>query len=126
MGSPGGIDLRGLLSTFLTLAGFCLVLALVLGAWVLWRVRRIKLPPDADFFTALRATPFVVVLILDLLDFSLDFFSAPIAWVLLSRLGLAPLRSVTVFEELIPGTQLIPTMTLAWLLARIINRRTGL
>ena len=49
-------------------------------------------------------------------------FSAPIAWPLLGRLGLTPLRQVTVIEELIPGTQVIPTMTLAWLAARIIRR----
>jgi hypothetical protein len=29
---------------------------------------------------------------------------------------------VTVIEELIPGTQVIPTMSLAWLAARIIRR----
>ncbi len=63
---------------------------------------------------------------LDLLDFSLDFLSAPFAWVLLGRLGLQPLRAVTVIESLIPGTQFIPTMTAAWILARLIHRNRAL
>ena len=91
----------------------------VLGGFVLWRVRKIQLPPDADFFTAIRLTPLVVVLLLDLLDFTLDFLSAPVAWLLLTRLGLGPLRGVTVVESLIPGTQIIPTMTLAWIAVRV-------
>src|SRR6185295_3412854 len=96
-----------------------LILALFLMAWVVLRVRRIQLPPNADVFTTLRATPLSVVVLLDLLDFSLDFLSAPIAWVILGRLGLTPLRGVAIVEELIPGTQFIPTMTLAWILARL-------
>jgi hypothetical protein len=35
----------------------------------------------------------VVVVLLDLLDFSLDFLSAPFAWVLLGYLGLEKLRA---------------------------------
>lgn len=99
-----------------------LILAMLLAAWVLIRIRRINLPPNADFFDALRATPFSVVLLLDLLDLSLDFLSAPIAWVILGRLGLLPLRAVTVFESLIPGTQAVPTMTIAWIIARVWKR----
>jgi hypothetical protein len=89
-------------------------------------VRRIQLPPDADALTALRATPLLVVITLDLLDFALDFLSAPFAWVLLGRLGLKPLRAVTVIESLIPGTQFIPTMTAAWILARLIPKDSSL
>ena len=99
--------------------GGALLFSAVLGGVVLWRVRKIQLPPDADFFTAIRLTPLVVVLLLDLLDFTLDFLSAPVAWLLLTRLGLGPLRGVTVVESLIPGTQIIPTMTLAWIAVRI-------
>ena len=115
-----GFDFAQLLTTALWIMGGALALALPLLAWVIWRVRRIKLPVGADFFTALRHTPFVVVLLLDLLDLGLDFLSAPIAWVLLTRLGLAPLRGVTIIEELIPGTQIIPTMTLAWVAVRFL------
>jgi hypothetical protein len=64
-----------------------------------------------------------VVLLLDLLDLGLDIFSVPLTWPLLGRLGLAPLRGVAVLEGIIPGTQLIPTMTMAWLFARWLKRR---
>jgi len=114
---------KELLTWLVILLGLAFGLAFVLMLWVLLQVRRIKLPPDADFTTTLRATPFVVVLMLDLLDLSLDFLSAPIAWVVLSRVGLKGLRGVTVVESIIPGTQLIPTMTLAWIIVRLAGPR---
>jgi hypothetical protein len=120
---PITVDTTEVLRTLLWLMGSALVIAVLLLGWVIWRVRRINLPPDADFVTALRATPFVVVLVLDLLDFGLDFLSVPVAWVLLGRLGLAPLRGVTVLEELVPGTQFLPMMTAAWVIARLVGRR---
>lgn len=109
--------------TVLTILGIvlttALALALLLLVFVVWRVRRINLPANADFFTALRHTPLVVVVMLDLLDLALDFFSAPFAWVILGRLGLEPLRAVTAVEAVIPGTQALPTMTIAWIIARL-------
>jgi len=111
------------LTAALIVAGSALVLALLLLGWVLVRIKRIHLPPDADLMTALRATPLSVVILLDLLDLALDFFSAPIAWVLLGRLGLAPLRGITLVEELVPGTQFIPTMTAMWFFSRLIRGR---
>jgi hypothetical protein len=126
MQNPLELDITTLLNILLLLAGSALGIALLLLGWVIWRVRRIHLPSNADLLTALRLTPFVVVVLLDLLDFSLDFLSAPIAWALLGRLGLTPLRGVTVLEELVPGTQLIPTMTAAWVIARLLGpRRTS-
>jgi hypothetical protein len=122
MTDPNSIDLTQFLYPLLILFGIALTLALLLLVWIIWRVRRINLPPDADWITAMRATPFVVVLMLDLLDFSLDFFSAPFAWILLSYLGLKPLRAVTTIESLIPGTQFLPTMTAAWVIARFMKR----
>jgi hypothetical protein len=119
---PQTIDLTQFFYTLLLVLGGALVIAVLLLGWVIWSVRRINLPPNADFFTALRATPFIVVLVLDLLDFSLDFLSTPIAWVLLSYLGLKPLRTVTTVEILIPGTQFLPTMTTAWIIARFVKR----
>ena len=95
-----------------------LVLVIILVAWVFTRIRRINLPPNTDFFEALRRTPFSVVLLLDLLDLTLDFLSAPFAWVILGKLGLEPLRAVSVVESFIPGTQALPTMTIAWVIAR--------
>lgn len=114
--------LKQLATTLLVLLGSGFVLSLLLAGWVLLRIRKIRLPADTDFMGALRATPLAVIVLLDLLDFTLDIFSAPLTWALLSRLGLAPLRTVTVVEGLIPGTQLIPTMTAAWLLAKLLKK----
>lgn len=112
------VEIRDAIYILLILMGLGLVLAVILFGWIVVRIRRIQLPPGADFFAALRATPLSVVILLDLLDLSLDFFGAPVAWTLLSYLGLKPLRNVTIVESLIPGTQFIPTMTLSWLVAR--------
>jgi hypothetical protein len=122
MDFPLDIDLARLGLIMLVLMGSALLIGLLLLVWVMWRIRRVQIPEDADFLTALRATPLIVVLMIDLLDFGLDFLSAPISWVILSRLGLAPLRGVTAMEALIPATQLIPTMTLGWIVARIAGR----
>jgi hypothetical protein len=116
---PLDIDLTRLAYILLALFGVGVIISLLLLIWVIRRIHRIRLPENADVLTALRATPFVVVVVLDLLDFSLDFLSVPIAWFLLRRLGLGPLQGVTLIEGIIPGTQVIPTMTLAWLAARI-------
>lgn len=110
--------LGSLLLTFAAVAGVALVIGLILMAIAIWQVRRLRLPPDATFVEAMALTPLLVVVTLDLLDFSLDFLSAPIAWLFLSKLGLTPLRGAAVIEDLIPGTQFIPTMTLAWVLVR--------
>lgn len=119
------IDWNAILTAFAIFAGVTFGLALVTLGWVVWRVRKIQLPPNADAMTALRMTPLAVVILLDLLDMSLDFLSAPFSWVLLGYLGLKPLRGVTVAESLIPGTQFLPTMTTAWVIARLTdpNRR---
>jgi hypothetical protein len=106
-------------------AGTALLLALVVGAYVFTRVKRINLPPGADTMTALRMTPLSVVILLDLLDLGLDIFSAPFAWMILTKLGLGPLRGVTVVEGLLPGTGAIPTMTAAWFLARFFRPQEG-
>ncbi len=102
-------------------SGGALLLALALLTYIFTRIRRIDLPPGADTLTALRMTPLSVVIFLDLLDLGLDVLAAPVAWVILTKLGLGPLRGVTVAEALIPGTGAIPTFTIAWFLARAIN-----
>jgi len=98
-----------------------LLLAVVILALTLRKLRRIRLPPDADFFTAVRAVPFSLVVGLDLLDLALDTFSAPLIWFILNRTGLQALRNVASFEAFIPFTGPIPTLTLAWLAARYLN-----
>jgi hypothetical protein len=106
--------------------GVAMLISLVLaGALIVLtyrRLKRIHIPPGADFFTTLRHVPLSLVLFLDLLDFGLDFFSVPIAWVILGKLGLQSLRGVTVVEEAIPGTQFLPTMTATWIAARLLSR----
>ncbi len=100
-------------------AGLIVVASLLI--YVTRRVRKIKLPRGAGFATALRATPLSVVLLLDALDWSLDILSAPITWLLLDRLGLAPLRGVAVVKDLIPFDNFIPAMTLGWLAVRVLD-----
>ncbi len=102
---------------------FGLIAAMLLLAWVLLKVRKIHLPAGAEFFDAMRATPLSVVILLDLLDLGLDFFSAPISWVILGRLGLQPLRTVTMIKDLVPGTEMVPAMTIAWLIVTKIDKR---
>ena len=94
----------------------------VLGLLILHRsLRRLQIPAGADFAATLRIVPLSLVVLLDLLDFGLDIFATPITWVLLSRYRLQALRSVAAVEDLIPGTQLIPTLTLAWLAVRVLG-----
>ncbi|HYO13717.1 MAG TPA: hypothetical protein VE685_11035 [Thermoanaerobaculia bacterium] len=98
----------------LILAG--LVLALAFRA-----LRRIRVPQNADFFTTLRAVPLSLVVGLDLLDLGLDVLSTPIIWMILSRFRLQALRNVASVEALVPFTGPIPTLTIAWFLARALN-----
>jgi len=112
------IDWQLVLRILALISGSAMILALALGLWVWRRVRGLQIPANATFWHTLRLTPLSVVLLLDLLDLGLDVFSAPITWVLLDRLGLRSLRMVTAAEALLPGTQFLPTMTLAWLAAR--------
>lgn len=119
------IDWQKFLTTAGIVIGIALIVTVVVAVWVISRIRRIHLPPDADAITALRMTPLSVVILLDLLDFTFDFLSAPIAWVILGYLGLRPLRGVTVIESLIPFTQAIPTMTIAWIAVRLLRAKGG-
>lgn len=102
----------------LGIMALALILALTLLALTYRSLKRIQIPQDADFFTTLRHVPLTLVIILDLLDLALDFLSAPVGWFILSYFGLERLRMLTVVESLIPGTQFIPTLTGAWLLAK--------
>ncbi len=101
--------------------GVSLFLALVLFFLVVRQMRRINVPPGAGFAETLLYTPFLVVVFIDLLDFALDILAAPFAWIILDRLGLKALRGVSAVEALLPFTQFIPTMTLSWILARVLG-----
>jgi hypothetical protein len=115
-------ELRDLFYVIFIVISVGLVLSLILLVWAIWRVKRINLPPDSDPITALLATPLGIVILLDLLDLTLDFLAAPLAWSLLSYLGLRPLRGITVLWVLIPGTQVLPIMSLSWIFVRLMRR----
>lgn len=105
----------------LLVMGACVVVALLGLALIARSVRRMHVPPGADFFTTMRHVPLALVVLLDLLDFGLDIFAAPIVWLALDRMGLRGLRDKAALEALVPFTGPIPTFTLAWLAARTLN-----
>jgi len=122
MGTETAEFLRTFGYTILGIMGIALLLALLLLFFVVRQVRKINVPPDAGFSETLRHTPFVVVLFIDLLDLGLDILAAPFAWVLLDRWGLKALRNVSALEALIPFTQVIPTLTVAWIWVRVFDK----
>jgi hypothetical protein len=113
--------LGGLLTVVLLVMGASVLIALI-GLVALARsIRRLRIPPDADFFTTMRYIPLSLVILLDLLDFGLDIFSAPIMWIALDRMGLHNLRNKATIEALVPLTNVIPTFTVSWFAARLLN-----
>lgn len=106
----------------LSVMGVALVVAMLLLAIIIVQVRRIHVPEGAGFSETLLYTPFLVVVFLDVLDLALDFLSAPIAWIVLDRLGLKGLRGFATVESFVPFTQAIPTMTLSWLGVRLMGK----
>jgi hypothetical protein len=110
-----------LLAWLLVAMGVALLIALVGLALIARRIRSLHVPPDASFFATMRYVPLTLVVLLDLLDFALDIFAAPLSWIILDRLGLRSLRNKAVIEALIPFTQPIPTFTISWIAARALN-----
>lgn len=100
---------------FLASMAISLVVATVLLFLSVKKVRRLQIPPDATFTETLSYTPLLLVVAVDLLDLGLDILAAPISWAILDWLGLKALRGVASVEALIPGTQIIPTLTLCWM-----------
>lgn len=115
------MELRTVLEIVAWIAAGALVLALGFLIAALRSLRKIRLPPDADFFTTVRAVPLALVIGLDLLDLGMDFFSAPLIWFLLNRYHLQRLRDIATFEAVLPFTGPIPTLTIAWFAARWLN-----
>jgi hypothetical protein len=107
---------------YLIAMGIGLLLAIILFAFAYRQIRRMNIPPDAGFAETLLLMPFVVVVFVDLLDLAFDFLAAPLAWIILDRMGLKALRNVATLEALVPFTQVIPTMTLAWIGVRLFGR----
>jgi hypothetical protein len=113
------------LSQVLMVVGGLMIVSIVIaiiGLVSIWRsIRNLNIPPEADFFTTMRHVPLLLAVFLDLLDFGLDFFSAPAMWILLDRMGLPNLRNKATIEALIPLTNAIPTFTISWILVRVLN-----
>jgi hypothetical protein len=107
-----------LLIASLVVAALSLVTALVLAALLYRRLRRLRVPEDAGFWTTVRAVPLGLVVVLDLLDLSLDFLSAPLVWWALGRLRLLGLREIATLHALVPFTGPLPLLTIAWVLSR--------
>jgi hypothetical protein len=97
------------------------VIFLLMLAYAYRAVRHLDIPPDAGFADTLHLTPFLVVVGIDMLDLTLDVLAAPAAWIILDRLGLKAQRTTATIEAIIPGTQIIPTLTLAWIVVRLFN-----
>ncbi|MCB0034463.1 MAG: hypothetical protein KDE51_10610 [Anaerolineales bacterium] len=102
----------------LSLLGFFLLIGFAVR-----QVRKIDVPKNADFTETLQLVPVSIVVAIDLLDLGLDIFAAPISWLILDRLGLKALRGMAAVEALLPFTQPIPTLTLAWVLVRYFGVR---
>ena len=116
-----GNGLQQLLNTFAMVLLIAALLGLVGLVLIHRSLRRLRVPPDAGFATTLRMVPLPVVLVLDLLDFGLDVFATPIIWVVLSRYNLQALRNVAAVEALVPFTQLVPSLTVAWFAVRLLG-----
>jgi hypothetical protein len=101
--------------------GTLAVLAIVGLMLVARSLRNIRVPPNADFFDTMHYVPLTLVVLLDLLDLALDVFSAPISWIILDRMGLSSLRNIATVEGLLPFTGPIPTLTVSWLMARLLG-----
>jgi hypothetical protein len=114
-------SLRGVLTILLIVMGVSVIIACIGLAAIARSIRRLRIPPDADFFTTMRYIPLPLAILLDLLDFGLDIFSAPIMWIALDRMGLYNLRNKATIEALIPATNIIPTFTACWFAARLPN-----
>lgn len=109
-------------TTLRVVGSLLLLLLFIAGALIVYVRRQLHAyePRNADeFWTTLRAVPFALCLAVDVLDLALDFFSAPIVWVLLGKFKARALRYPAVIQALIPGTQIIPALSVLWVIARV-------
>lgn len=109
------------ITVFGVIAAVCIITALIGLTLLVRSMRRLQVPHDADFFTTMRLIPLPLVVLLDMLDFGMDVFAAPLVWLFLDRMGLRSLRNKAVVEALIPFSGPIPTFTIAWIAARTMN-----
>ena len=122
LGSGGG---PGLGTVLLMAIGLSILLGLV-WLWVVVRlIRRATVDRDPETLAAVQALPLPLALGIDAIDLGLDFLGAPVAWLAVTEAArrleapeLKRLRGLTLLESLIPGTQLIPVMTITWIYAQ--------
>ncbi|MFZ0544001.1 MAG: hypothetical protein WAM60_01090 [Candidatus Promineifilaceae bacterium] len=114
-------DLRNIGLVLAALFACGVVIFALLLAYAIWVMRHLDIPSDAGFADTLHVTPLLVVIGIDLLDLTLDVLAAPATWLILDRMGLKALRNIATIEAIIPGTQVIPTLTLAWIIVRVFN-----
>jgi hypothetical protein len=110
--------LQQALVAVLVCSAAALIPAIVVVVIALRQISEMEIPPDADFFETLQLVPISVPIALDLLDLAFGIFSAPFSWMALELMGLRALRMVTIVESIMPGMGPIPTMTIAWAMAR--------
>ena len=126
-GARSAVD-SSLLRTGLIAFGVMALLAAVAALAILWwlhrRLEPLRIARDAELADTLRRVPLLLVVALDLLDMSLNVFAAPFVWVFLNRYGWAKLRNLATAAAALPGTQFLPVLTIAWLIARITERRS--
>lgn len=118
-------DLRNFAIVVVLVMAFAGIVGGLVLAFAVRRLRSLDIPPDATFTETLLVAPLSVVIAIDLLDLALDVLAAPLSWAILDRLGLKALRGVAAVEAILPGTQLIPTLTLCWFGVRILESRFG-
>lgn len=109
---------KAFLMTFAVVSAIAFTTGLILLFAAIRRLRRIELPPNAGFWESIRAVPLSLVVAIDLLDLGLDFLAAPLVWFILRRSKLTQLRNFAVIEALLPFTGPLPTLTIAWIIAR--------
>jgi hypothetical protein len=86
-------NMSNILTIILALMGACIFIGIIGLVMLARSIRRLHIPADTDFFTTMRHIPLALAVLLDLLDFGLDIFSAPILWIALDRMGLPSLRN---------------------------------
>lgn len=101
------------------------ITAAALLAFVYRRLHAMGVPDGADLFTTLRHVPIALPVALDLLDLAFDVFATPVVWIVLGRFRMQSLRNAAAAEAVLPFTQLLPTFTVLWVIARLFNLGTA-
>lgn len=122
------MELSPFLQTLLVVMGLTALalttISLLLLWWLYGRLERLRIKEDEELGETLRRVPLLLMVALDLLDTALDFFSAPFVWAFLNHMGWNKLRNLATAVAVVPGTQLLPILTISWLLVRVLGKRS--